>query len=38
MQTKAVVTEIVNDTVAVVLVARRAACDGCHKNAEGKGW
>jgi len=37
MKTKAIVLEIVDREVAVVSVERRAACDGCHKNADGSG-
>ncbi len=37
MKTKATVVEIVNKDVAVVRVARRAACDGCHKAEGDKG-
>ncbi|MBE6691265.1 MAG: hypothetical protein E7590_08330 [Ruminococcaceae bacterium] len=37
MRTKAIVTELVSAEVAVVSVERRAACDGCHKNADGSG-
>lgn len=37
MKTKATVVEIIDQNVAVVLVERRAACDGCHKAADGKG-
>ena len=36
MRTKATVVEIVNETVAVVSVERRSACDGCHKAEEDK--
>lgn len=36
MRTKATVVEIVDKDVAIVSVQRRAACDGCHKNADGK--
>ena len=37
MKTLATVVEIEQENIAVVSVARHAACDGCHKNAEGKG-
>lgn len=37
MRTKATVVEIVNETVAVVSVERRSACDGCHKAEGDKG-
>lgn len=37
MRTKATVTEIVDENIAVVLVARRSACDGCHKAEGDKG-
>ena len=37
MKTKATVVEIIDKDVAVVSVARRAACDGCHKATDGKG-
>lgn len=37
MKTLATVVEIENENTAIVSVARHAACDGCHKNAEGKG-
>ncbi|MBO5327295.1 MAG: SoxR reducing system RseC family protein [Clostridia bacterium] len=37
MKTKATVVEIISPDIAVVSVERRAACDGCHKAADGKG-
>ncbi|MBQ8357248.1 MAG: SoxR reducing system RseC family protein [Clostridia bacterium] len=37
MKTRAIVTEIIDQNIAVVSVERRAACDGCHKAADGKG-
>ena len=37
MRTLATVVEIENENTATVSVARRAACDGCHKNADGQG-
>ena len=37
MKTKATVVEIIDPEIAVVSVERRAACDGCHKAADGKG-
>lgn len=37
MKTLATVVEIENENIAIVSVARQAACDGCHKNADGKG-
>jgi positive regulator of sigma E activity len=37
MKTLATVVEIENDNIATVSVARHAACDGCHKNADGTG-
>ncbi len=37
MRTKATVVEIINETVAVVSVERRSACDGCHKAEGDKG-
>ena len=37
MRTKAIVTAVQEDGVATVSVERRAACDGCHKNADGSG-
>ena len=36
MKTKATVVEIIDPDIAVVSVERRAACDGCHKQAEGE--
>ncbi len=36
MKTKARVTDI-TDGVAIVEVIRSSACEGCHKNADGKG-
>ena len=35
MKSLATVTEILSPEVAVVTVERQAACDGCHKNADG---
>lgn len=35
MRTKAIVTALQENGVATVSVERRAACDGCHKNADG---
>lgn len=37
MKTLATVVEIENEYTATVSVARHAACDGCHKNADGTG-
>lgn len=37
MKTKAIVTEILEGDVAEISVERRAACDGCHKSADGSG-
>ncbi|MBR6727222.1 MAG: SoxR reducing system RseC family protein [Clostridia bacterium] len=37
MKTLATVVEIENEKTATVSVARHAACDGCHKNADGTG-
>lgn len=37
MRTKATVVETINETVAVVSVERRSACDGCHKAEGDKG-
>ena len=37
MRTLATVVEIENENTATVSVARQAACDGCHKNADGQG-
>ena len=37
MKTLATVVELQNEYTATVSVARQAACDGCHKNADGQG-
>ena len=37
MKTKATVAQIIDENIAIVSVERRAACDGCHKAADGKG-
>ena len=37
MRTLATVVEIKTEDTAIVSVARHAACDGCHKNADGHG-
>lgn len=37
MRTKATVVEVIDETVAVVMVERRSACDGCHKAEGDKG-
>ena len=36
MKTQALVTAVHKDGTATVSIDRRAACDGCHKNEEGK--
>lgn len=36
MITNATVIEILSDKIAVVEAARKSACDGCHKRAEGE--
>ncbi|MBQ8341428.1 MAG: SoxR reducing system RseC family protein [Clostridia bacterium] len=37
MKTLATVVELEQENIATVSVARHAACDGCHKNADGTG-
>ena len=37
MKTLATVVELQNEYTATVSVAKKAACDGCHKNADGSG-
>ena len=37
MKAKATVAQIIDENIAIVSVERRAACDGCHKAADGKG-
>lgn len=36
MEARATVVELLEDGVAMVSVERRAACDGCHKTADGQ--